>query len=347
MKADMIKRTDAFPGCELIVELGEKHGTEKIRLLQITDMQFIDSAQRRTPERLREDEIVAWVPENFMAQCGNHIASLIAQTKPDLIFITGDIVYGEFDDNGTTMKWFCEFMDSFGIPWAPVFGNHDNESKMGVDWQCEQFEKSEYCVFERGKVSGNGNYTIGLVQNGELIRAMHMIDSHGCISRAGIYPDQLELINESTLKLQKSHGHPIPAFIAFHIPTDTFTLAETSKGYKNDSRKLYTIGLDAPQLDDDFGFCYEAYNPIKTECDFLEFLHENNIDGVFVGHCHKISTCIRYDGVRFVYGLKTGQYDYHLTGNIGGTLITLEDESFTVQHIPSLTQFSKVIPNKN
>ena len=38
-------------------------------------------------------------------------------------------------------------MDSFEIPWSPVFGNHDNESKMGVEWQCDQLEKANFAYF--------------------------------------------------------------------------------------------------------------------------------------------------------------------------------------------------------
>lgn len=49
-------------GCDFILQLGEKRKGSKINLLQITDMQFIDSYQRRTLDRLRADEINAWAP---------------------------------------------------------------------------------------------------------------------------------------------------------------------------------------------------------------------------------------------------------------------------------------------
>ena len=57
----------------------------------------------------------------------------------------------------------------------------------------------------------------------------------------------------------------------------------------------------------------------------------NNIDGVFIGHHHNTSTIIHYEGMALVYGLKTGQYDYHSIGQLGGTLVTLEGEEFSVQ----------------
>ena len=174
--SEIIKGGKDFDGCDFVLRLDSDRKNTKIKLLQITDMQIIDSLQRRTPERLRIDEVNAWKPENFDSMCGNQIRSLVVQTKPDLIFITGDIIYGSFDDSGTTLEWFCGFMDSLEIPWAPVFGNHDNESAKGVKWQCEQFEKSKYCIFARGNVSGNSNYTVGIAVGDELVRVLHMLD---------------------------------------------------------------------------------------------------------------------------------------------------------------------------
>ena len=62
------------------------------------------------------------------------------------------------------------------------------------------------------------------------------------------------------------------------------------------------------------------------------------VDGVFAGHCHKITTRILHEGVQWVFGLKTGQYDYHLEGQLGGTMIRVRamDNSFTVNCLPSL-----------
>jgi hypothetical protein len=68
------------------------------------------------------------------------------------------------------------------------------------------------------------------------------------------------------------------------------------------------------------------------------------VDGVFVGHCHAINTSILWQGIRWTYGLKTGQYDYHTPGQVGGTLITLNGESFTVHHIPALVPMAEA-PN--
>ncbi len=335
-------------GCDFIVSLPKERKNTEIKLLQITDMQFIDSAQIRLQGRLRPDEIDAWKKENFNAQGGDHIRSLIAQTNPDLIFITGDIVYGQFDDCGSTFDWFCSFMDSFKIPWAPIYGNHDNESKKGVKWQNERFENSEYCLFRKGDVTGNGNYVVGVSVGDELVRTLYMVDSNGCYDTddanvmrdVGIFPDQLEFFKRRTNEILKATGKKIPAFMAFHIPTSDFVHVAVKKGYAKCNGDLFNIGVTVPQVDDDFGFNYEKISCFEL-VGFVDFLKENGIDGVFVGHDHSNCTCISYDGIKWVFGLKTGQYDYHIVGSLGGTLITLKGDKFAVRHVPALVKLAQ------
>ena len=333
-------------GCDFTVVLGEDRKNTPLKLLQLTDMQIIDSSQRRTPDRIRADEIEAWEPGNFDIMCADHIRALVAESDPDLIFITGDIVYGSFDDSGRVFQWFADFMDSLMIPWAPVFGNHDNESKMGVAWQCEVFEKCKYCLFSRGEVSGNSNYSVGISVGGELVRVLHMLDSNGCkngddpslIKEKCILPDQLRLVEKTTERVYEINKKRPPAFMAYHIPTDSFRIAERAKGYLTDERRKYNIGVDTPALDGDFGFIFEDSKYIEMGEEFIDFVRGQWIDGVFVGHLHNTCTSILYKDVRWVFGLKTGQYDYHVPGQTGGTLITLFGEGFTVMHLPSLVR---------
>ena len=350
MSFDIIKVTNEkeYAGCDFVLRLPKEREGSEIRILQITDTQIIDSTQCRTPDRLRPDEMAAWTPDRLDGQCGNHIRSLINQTKPDLIIMTGDIVYGSFDDKGTTFDWFCELMDGFKIPWAPVFGNHDNETKMGVAWQCQKLEESKYCIFGRGEVSGNSNYTVGIAVGDRLVRVLYMIDSNGCaesnapdiIRTAGIYPDQVEWLKTSAKKIREAQGRVVPSFMAFHIPIDLFEVAEREKGYKTEERSTYTIGVDVPALDGDFGFKLEAYRVIKTEDGFIDTMHDMGVEGVFIGHAHNNNFCIDYNGIKWVFGMKTGQYDYHVLGQLGGTLITQSGNDFGVRHIGALVKYA-------
>ena len=48
-----------FAGCDFVVQLPREREGSEVRILQLTDMQIIDSLQRRTPDRIRPDEIEA------------------------------------------------------------------------------------------------------------------------------------------------------------------------------------------------------------------------------------------------------------------------------------------------
>jgi len=337
------KEEKFFGGCDFIVELGEDRKNSEINILQLTDMQIIDAGQRRYPDRLNKYEIKAWARENAEVNCYSHIKNLVAQSNPDLIFITGDIVYGSFDDSGEVLGEFIDLMDSFEIPWVICFGNHDNESQIGIDKQCEMYKNGKYCLFKRGSVTGNSNYSVGISVGGELKRVIYLLDTHGCLRKHALLPDQLEDMRENALKIKQACGD-VPSFMATHIPVDTFWKAEHEKGYATEEKPFYNLGVDIKAKDGDFGFSFEGKNIeeyVKTEDNFLDLLKECNIDGIFTGHHHIKSTCIDYKGIKLVFGLKTGLYDYHSNGQVGGTLIALKEENkFKVQHLPALVSLA-------
>ncbi len=326
-------------------------GNRPIRILQLTDTQVIDATQQRTPDRLNEREIAYWQPESIDTQCFDHIRTLVAATRPDLIFITGDVVYGEFDDSGRFFLAFRNFMDSLRIPWAPVYGNHDASSAMGVHWQNEQWESGEYCLFKTGHVTGNGNYSLLITCGGEPVRVLYMMDSHGdgwanppeYRLPPGLHADQMEWFRATAKGLAVLRGGtPVPAFMGFHIPSTEFHLADQAKGYEVACK--YILGVTVPAEAGDFGAHREPHATFRSPEGFLDDLHAAGVDGVFVGHCHGINTSVVWEGIRWTYGLKTGQYDFHIFTQQGGTLITLHGGDFDVCHTPS-TAYSAPVPN--
>ena len=141
--------TNKYEGFTDLVDFVVKVKGKEPVILQLTDTQIIDASQARTQNRLKEDEKKYWETDKLEERCYSFIRETISETKPDLILITGDLVFGEFDDSGTSFSSFINFMESFNILWAPVFGNHDNESFKGVDWQCQQLERAKNCLFKR------------------------------------------------------------------------------------------------------------------------------------------------------------------------------------------------------
>ena len=163
--------------CDFVLEV---ESGRDVKILQLTDIQIIDSDQQRYKGRLHSWSIDKWKPEYMEDRAFKYMRNVMKETSPDLIVLSGDNIYGEFDDNGTSLKALVEEMDSYKIPWTFTFGNHDNETKIGVEATVKEYLKSKYCMFTRGPVeknengeeyftvAGNGNFNIGITQGGKL-----------------------------------------------------------------------------------------------------------------------------------------------------------------------------------
>ena len=328
-----------------------------VRILQITDMQPVDPGQKRYAERIEVSEPLT--EEDLYRRIYRYIGEGVKRTDPDLIIVTGDCVYGEFDDDGSMLRSFIRYMESLNVPWAPVFGNHDNESKKGVSWQCRELENAENCLFSRGNVTGNCNYTIGITRNGELLRVLYMMDSNGCgqafrygykedyppynegekvRTEQGFGDDQIDWVKQSAAKIDEEAGRTVPKFFCFHIPMYEIVEACYEKGYVQDkdnrNKEKFTLGREIPAKEGDFGTKGEIFAAFEKPGAWQTFT-ACGMDGMFFGHCHVNTLSVNYKGVRITYGLKTGDFDYH--DAIGSTEITLspDGKNFTVKHLPT------------
>ena len=301
-------------------------------ILQLTDPQIIDSSQQRSPGLLSEEETELWAPDKLEERCFKYIRETIEQTKPDLILVTGDQIHGSFDDNGSMLLAFIEFMESFSIPWAPVNGNHDPENNMGIDWQSEQYEKAEHCLFKQnqyydGKViMGNGNYTVGITQGGKLTRVFFMMDSN-----AYDYCDKIKTINDHStgwvglcggqeewcvekIKEIKAASPDTKITFAFHVQFFKFTKVFSKYGFTGEEvADGNTIIIDEhPQKSEgDFGFIASnipQYGRWDPEEKLVNKLVELGVDSFLVGHLHVIAASVVYEGVRYQFGLKSSEY---------------------------------------
>ena len=342
----------------------------EVRILQLTDVQIIDSSQMRRPDRLCEFERRKWEPERIWDNALSYIEEAVANARPHLIVLTGDNVYGEFDDSGRQLRAFAQYIDSFGIPWAPVFGNHDNESEIGPERQCDILEAQPHCLFTRGDATGYGNYTVTLLQSPAIgidpvpgtdrttetsqasenapadfdpvpLRTLLMLDTHGCLTHPGIRDDQVELCRRAEREIVGKCGKLPPLFAFYHIPSTEFLLAAHNAGYQDseDYFARYELGVTLPASNGDFGKRDDPQGRVGATEAFMEYFTAAGGDGIFVGHYHKNCTSIFSGGIRYTFGLKTGVYDYHNDDMLGSTLITLGGSGadkagqFTVRHL--------------
>ncbi len=305
-------------------------------ILQLTDTQIIDGSQLRPG--LSEGDRITYAPEKIDKYCYQYLTEIITNTHPDFIIITGDLVYGKYDDNGSVLTAFVKFMDSFKIPWSPVFGNHEAESKKGVDWQCEQFENAEYCLFEQKELTGNGNYSVAIRQGGEIVRVFYMLDSNGCsdasaeslvnghtTTSVGFGNDQVEWYTNQINEI-KTYLPEIKISFAYHIQQAVFAEAYAKYGF-NQSEKYHDIHVDylGGKADGDFGYIGRQ---MKTAWDsskvIFNGMKELGADSIFVGHEHCNSASVVYEGVRFQYGQKSSEYDRYNAVTSEGKIVAVQ-----------------------
>lgn len=309
------KEEDVLKIPDFIIEV--ESGRDPV-ILQLTDPQILDAAQQRVPNRISSAQANYYATNRMENNCFQYMRETIEATKPDLILLTGDLVYGEFDDNGTSFLALVDFMESFNIPWAPVFGNHDNESKKGADWQSAQLEAAKNCLFKQRTLTGNGNYTVGIKQDGELKRVFFMLDSNGCytiseesranghtVTSVGFGQDQIDWYTK-TAKSITSLSPATKLSFAFHIQLGIFE--EIGKRYP--SSESVDIDTAEGKMEGDFGYLgaklKSAWDHDRSVWNGLKAL---GVDSIFVGHEHCNSASIVYEGVRLQFGQKSSTYD--------------------------------------
>ena len=353
---------NTLEGCGLDYVLDFNFATDRdIRVLQITDTQIIDSTQVRenSTSTIPADLVELYDPANRDVALYNELTQLINENKPDLILLTGDITYGMFDDSGAAFQDLANQLDSYKVPWAPIFGNHEQETAIKTQGLCDILYASEYCLFtRRHEIGGNGNYAIGIAKNGHIQRTIYMMDSNGCWSadaddlatnldgytvankRAMFQDEQIAWYRTVAARVNAHEGEnaSIPSFMCYHYPSAEILTAAVENGHQpvaDTSTVSYKYDLGAGTGDFGFKQSSMASSGSNMKEYIYPYLQSAGTDGVFFGHQHTNSLSLTWKGIRWTYGLKTGQYESHPDAT-GGTLITIskDDGSFTVEHKP-------------
>jgi len=292
-----------------------------------------------TDPQLADDE---WAEGHMNRKILVHtVTELVRRAKPDLITITGDIAWaGHFE----SYENFANLLDSFEIPWAPIWGNHDNQDgPESVERVVEGYLKHKYCIYERGDAGlGNGNYVISIEENGKPVEGLIMMDTHDRISYmddngetrkayAILLPEQVEWYKGQVQEL-KSRGCNDTTMM-LHIPIYAYKEAFEAAFCKKFEREKISI------LDYFHENCWnDGYKDtigIQLEDVACSVINDRVMDAVVemgstkhivAGHDHVNNWMISYRGVRLLYSLKTGAGCYWNPYLNGGTVFRVTSE---------------------
>lgn len=289
----------------------------------------------------------------FTYQCDRKaldtVYDLINYTRPDLVIITGDIVYpmGLFSfsiNNETPFMQFTSFMKRIGIPWAFVYGNHDTEAMATKSADDLKGLFREYSYYKNGGnllfpdvqpgITGRNNQVIKILnQDKTLNQALFLIDSNAYVNDDlgdydYVHDDQVAWYEDQVRKMSQSNGELISSMIFLHIPLQEYETAY--KLYqKGNSQVAYYFGELA-----EGGVSASKHGSTLFET----AVRLNSTKAIIAGHDHYNNICLGYKGIKLTYGLSI---DYIAMPGIGkktkqrgGTLITLHnDQTFDMEQI--------------
>lgn len=242
------------------------------------------------------------------------VREMVQTEKPDLVVVTGDIIYSAPADS--TLSVVLKTFAQLGVPFCMTFGNHDYDFKTPAVALYNQMQKTPNCVMPvlQGK---NTDYSLPILSsNGKRTAAvLYCIDTHNKPAIGGIGGYQWISHNQITwyrqrsmVYKQKNGGKPVPSLAFFHIPLPEFNYATD-----NTQCPMYGSRLE------------KAYSPSINSGMFASIKEMGDIMGVFCGHDHDNDYAVSYFNVLLAHGrFSGGNTEYnHLTR--GARVIVLKE----------------------
>lgn len=240
--------------------------------------------------------------------------------KPDLVVLTGDNISGK--GLSAEEAYRNAYVNLSGpmverkIPWAAVFGNHDDEGTMKRPEQMKLMQKLPYCLATAGPkdVDGVSNYTLCVydAKGKEARNTLYFIDSLAYAPKAiegyaWITRKQINWYLQTSEKIEKQNGKKLPALAFFHIPIPEYNqvFGENSLGVKQEDVCCSKINS---------GF-------------FAAMLEGGDIMGTFAGHDHINDYEGTLYGIRLCYGRGTGFNTYGKEGFPRGARVIVLNEN--------------------
>lgn len=306
-----------------------KFNDGKFKILVLADVQDTDKPQTDTMDLMK---------------------TAIEKTQPDLIILTGDNVDGAYggvtkEKLTASVELLAKTIDSYGIPFAYVYGNHDSEGLCREYGMTEDeakklifdiYDKYENCIAVPGEeMTGFCNYNLLIKDSkGEKdIYNLWLMDSNTYDEENGgygyVHEDQTEWYKKTSNALKEANGGtPVPSLLFQHIivPEVFDMFKEVPKGTKgavSKNGKYYVAGENVYE-----GNLNEApCPPDSNHGQFDSWLAQGDIVGAFFGHDHTNDFAGEYKGIKMVAVPGVTYFSY---GNHHGVrTITLDENDLT------------------
>ncbi len=288
------------------MKLNFKNG--KFTVLQVSDAQDIQYVKKtmlymlnKAYDRVNPDLIVL-TGDNIM---GNHLVDLHPMNS--LFVKTNDDVYYGMR---TAVKKLIEPIEKRKIPFAMIYGNHDDLNEITKDEQADIYRQYSCCagLDNDDKTVDCDTYNIPIYsENGEEIKFnLWMFDSSWLDHEKNevfgyVKPETIEWYKNKSAQLKEMNGgKPVPSILFQHIPMiETLNFIEEcdkkEKSVKGSDGKHYKLKSDVK------GVMGEYPSVVTKDVGQLETMKEcGDIKAVVFGHDHLNCFEANIDGIDFI-----------------------------------------------
>ncbi|KAI4260076.1 MAG: hypothetical protein LQ352_000455 [Teloschistes flavicans] len=217
------------------------------------------------------------------------LGSVLDGEKPDLVVLSGDQVNGETaPDAQSAVFKFAEMFIKRSIPFATIFGNHDDEGSLGRQALMQLTQNLPFSLSLPGpsSVEGVGNYYVDVLARGTSTHSaltLYLLDTHG------YSPDERQFKGYDWLKKSQIDWFRSTAQNLKHSPAHT--------GYKHIHMDMAFIHIPLPEYREQgdivkgSGTFAEAPTAPGFNSDFKQALVDEGVLAVSCGHDHVNDYC--------------------------------------------------------
>jgi len=237
------------------------------------------------------------------------LTRLIEQEKPDLIVLTGDIIYRR--PGAAFMREICAAIAAMGVPYAVTLGNHDAEQGISQDELHALLRTLPGCVNGRYCEAGSKDFVIPVLANdGSREEArIYVMDSNDYNaddhSYKGFEPGQVAWYREQCAAAAVRNDRKVMGLLFCHVPL-------------NEYAEAYRTG-------------FVSGNRLEHECPprdnsgmFRALADGGEVIGIFAGHDHSNDYIAQKEGIALCYGRYSGGYGEYQDLVSGVRMIRLE-----------------------
>lgn len=242
--------------------------------------------------------------------------AVIGAERPDLIVVTGDIIYSWPGDKA--MQDVLDCVDKHNIPFVFLFGNHDAaEGATTNEALYDQMRKMKNNIQPDRKGATAPDYVLTIRSHTGKNNAalLYCLDSHSMSTLKGedgyawLTFEQVAWYRAQSQQLAAANqGKPLPALAFFHIPLPEYNTATT-----HEEAVMIGTRMEA------------ACSPKLNSGMFTAMKEGGDVMGIFVGHDHDNDYSVMWHNILLAYGrFSGGNTEYNHLPN-GARIIVLKE----------------------